>query len=128
MLELKSGDLCVPSGDHFSDYRRAGVGRSNSGAKSRFTANRRASQWRARTFIDGLRAQLQAAAKLADDGFPDNEYLRIENGEPVLKRLQRKPEPDGLLQLEQQLMPNAWRDVEIVDALSDTEHWLNWTR
>jgi Tn3 transposase DDE domain len=45
----------------------------------------------------------------------------------VLKRLQRKPEPDGLLQLEQQLAERM-AEVEIVDALSDTEHWLNWTR
>jgi hypothetical protein len=46
---------------------------------------------------------LEAAAKRADDNFPANEYLRIENGEPVLKRLPRKPEPEGLLRLEQQL-------------------------
>jgi hypothetical protein len=52
-------------------------------------------------FIARLRAQLEAAAKRADDTFPGNEYLRIENGEPVLKRLPRKPEPEGLLRLEQ---------------------------
>jgi hypothetical protein len=55
------------------------------------------------SFIARLRGQLEAAARRADDTFPGNEYLRIENGEPVLKRLPRKPEPEGLLRLEQQL-------------------------
>jgi TnpA family transposase len=70
---------------------------------------------------------LEAAAKRADDNFPANEYLRIENGEPVLKRLPRKPEPEGLLRLEQQLAERM-ATVDIIDALSDTEHWLNWSR
>ena len=55
------------------------------------------------------------------------DLLRIENGEPVLKRLQRKPEPEGLSRLEQQLVEHMTH-VDIVDALSDTEHWLNWSR
>ena len=78
-------------------------------------------------FIARLRGQLEAAAKRANDNFPANEYLRIENGEPVLKRLQRKPEPEGLSRLEQQLVEHMTH-VDIVDALSDTEHWLNWSR
>ena len=78
-------------------------------------------------FIARLRGQLEAAAKRANDDFPANEYLRIENGEPVLKRLQRKPEPEGLSRLEQQLGEHMTH-VDIVDALSDTEHWLNWSR
>jgi hypothetical protein len=126
MLELKSGDLCVPSRDHFSDYRRELVSEGEFKREVSLYGEQAGIPVEGRTFIDGLRTQLQAAAKLTDDGFPDNEYLRIENGKPVLKRLQRKPEPDGLLQLEQQLTERM-ADVEIVDALSDTEHWLNWT-
>jgi hypothetical protein len=70
---------------------------------------------------------LEAAAKLADEGFPDNEHLQIENGEPVLKRMRRKPEPEGLRKLEQQLKERI-KETEIIDALCDTEYWLNWTR
>ena len=40
----------------------------------------------------------------------------------VLKRLPRKPEPEGLLRLEQQLAEHMVA-VDIIDALSDTEHW-----
>jgi hypothetical protein len=38
-----------------------------------------------------------------------------------------KPEPEGLLRLEQQLAERMVA-VDIIDALSDTEHWLNWSR
>src|SRR5262249_1520895 len=79
------------------------------------------------SFLAVVRADVDGPVNGADDNFPANEYLRIENGEPVLKRLQRKPEPEGLLSLEQQLAERM-AAVDIIDALSDTEHWLNWSR
>jgi len=63
----------------------------------------------------------QRQRKRANESFPANEYLRIENGEPVLKRLPRKPEPEGLLGPEQQFAERM-AAVCIIDALSDTEH------
>jgi Tn3 transposase DDE domain len=78
-------------------------------------------------FTEQLRAQLEAAANEADKGFPDNEYLQIENGEPLLKRLRRNPDPEGLQTLER-LLKERMTPVDIVDALSDTDYWLNWTR
>src|SRR3974390_1609603 len=94
---------------------------------SRFTGNGAGSLGEGPFFFPGFRAQLEAAAKRADDNFPANEYLRIENGEPVLKRLPRKPEPEGLRRLDKQLAERRVA-VAIIDALSDTEHWLNWSR
>jgi hypothetical protein len=41
--------------------------------------------------------------------------------------LQRKSDPPGLHKLEQQLT-DRMAAVDIIDVLSDTEHWLNWTR
>src|SRR5919198_3982576 len=69
---------------------------------------------------------LEEAAQQADTGFPENEYLRIENGVPVLKRLHAKPEIDGAKRLEQ-LLQERTDPIGIIDALIDTEHWLNWT-
>jgi hypothetical protein len=79
-----------------------------------------------KAFIGQLRAQLEEAAQQADTGFPENEYLRIENGVPVLKRLHAKPEIDGAKRLEQ-LLQERTGPIGIIDALIDTEHWLNWT-
>ena len=66
-------------------------------------------------FIARLRTKLEAAAKRADDNFPANEYLRIENGEPGVERFRHPTE--GLLRLEQQLAERMVA-VDIIDALS----------
>ena len=127
MLELKSGDLCVPGSDQFSDYRKELVSKDEFERGVALYGEQAGIPVEGPLFIARLRGQLEAAAKRANDNFPANEYLRIENGEPVLKRLQRKPEPEGLSRLEQQLVGHMTH-VDIVDALSDTEHWLNWSR
>jgi hypothetical protein len=127
MLELKSGDLCVPGSDQFSDYRKELVSEDEFERGVALYGEQAGIPVDGPSFIARLRGQLEAAAKRADDTFPANEYLRIENGEPVLKRLSRKPEPEGLLRLEQQLAERI-PTVDIIDALSDTEHWLNWSR
>jgi hypothetical protein len=127
MLELKSGDLCVPGSDQFSDYRKELVSKDEFERGVALYGEQAGIPVEGPLFIARLRGQLEAAAKRANDNFPANEYLRIENGEPVLKRLQRKPEPEGLSRLEQQLVEHMTH-VDIVDALSDTEHWLNWSR
>ncbi len=127
MLELKSGDLCVPGSDQFSDYRKELVSKDEFERGVTLYGEQAGIPVEGPLFIARLRGQLEAAAKRANDNFPANEYLRIENGEPVLKRLQRKPEPEGLSRLEQQLVEHMTH-VDIVDALSDTEHWLNWSR
>ena len=103
MLELKSADLCIPGSDQFSDYRKELVSEDEFERGIALYGEQAGIPVEGPSFIARLRAQLEAAAKRADDNFPANEYLRIENGEPVLKRLPRKPEPDGLLRLEQQL-------------------------
>jgi hypothetical protein len=48
-----------------------------------------------KAFVVALQGKLEEAARKADQGFPENEYLRIENGEAILKRLRRKPDPEG---------------------------------
>jgi TnpA family transposase len=127
MLELKSGDLCVPGSDQFSDYRKELISEDEFERGVALYGAQAGIPVEGPPFIARLRAQLEAAAKRADDNFPANEYLRIENSEPVLKRLPRKPQPEGLLWLEQQLAERMVA-VDIIDALSDTEHWLNWSR
>ena len=45
MLELKSGDLCVPGSDQFSDYRKELVSEDEFERGVALTAIRRASLW-----------------------------------------------------------------------------------
>ena len=74
-----------------------------------------------------MQGRLEAAAQKADRGFPDNEYLRFEKGEAILKRLRRNPDPAGLHSFEQ-LLKERMTPAGILDVLADTEEWLNWTR
>ena len=45
----------------------------------------------------------------------------------MLKRLRRNPDPEGLQKLER-VLKERMTPVDIIDAPSDTDHWLNWTR
>lgn len=127
MQALKSGDLCVPGSDQFSDYRKELVTDEEYQSGLALYSEQAGIPVEGRAFVEQLRQQLVGAARNADEGFPENEYLRIENDEPVLKRLQRKPDPPGRQDLEA-LFAQHMNEVGILDAFSDTEHWLNWTQ
>jgi TnpA family transposase len=127
MVELKSGDLCIPGSNHFADYRDqllpweeyhrdiAGygemVGLPVEGA----------------AFVSHMKARLAKAAQETDQAFPDNTDLRIENGEPILRRPAKAVTPPGLRDFEQ-LIADRLEPIHLLDILSDTEHWLHWTR
>ena len=66
-------------------------------------------------------------ARNADEGYPANEYLRIEKGEVMLKRLRRTPDPAGERQFKR-LLKDRMTPVGILEVLIDTEHWLGWTQ
>jgi hypothetical protein len=78
MLELKSGDLCVPGSDQFSDYRKELVSKDEFERGVALYGEQAGIPVEGPLFIARLRGQLEAAAKRANDNFPANEYLRIE--------------------------------------------------
>ena len=77
MLELKSGDLCVPGSDQFSDYRKELVSKDEFEHGVALYGEQAGIPVEGPLFIARLRGQLEAAAKRANDNFPANEYLRI---------------------------------------------------
>lgn len=124
---LKSGDLCIPGSEDFSDYRKELVSEDEYQRNVALYGEQAGIPVEGTAFIGRLREELETAARAAADGFQGNEYLRIENGKPILKRLQRLPDPPGLRKLEQ-MLDERIEDIAILDALFDTEYWLNWTR
>lgn len=127
MAELKSGDFCIRGSDQFADYRDQLVSwqeyeRSVDGYGEQVGLAVEPS-----VFVARLRDHLESTARETDAGFPDNESVRIENGEPVLTRLTKRKEPEKVKTLEQ-LIAERIEPVNILDVLADTEHWLNWTR
>jgi TnpA family transposase len=127
MQELKSGDLCVPGSDRYGDFRTQFVSDAEYERSVSSYGERAGIPIAPNAFVRMLRNKLEQAALRADGGFPANEYLRIENGEAVLKRLRRRSDPAGLRSFERH-MKDRMTPVGILDILVDTQEWLNWTR
>jgi hypothetical protein len=125
--DLKTNDLCIPLGTKLGDYRERLVSWEIYQREVTTYGERMNIPVDSRDFVARLRTELDEAARTADEKFPENRYLRIENGEPVLSPVRADPNPPGLAHMEQ-LMKERMEPVEIMDALVDTEHWLNWSR
>ncbi len=127
MQELKSGDLCIAGSDRYSDFREQFVSEEECRQSLASYGERAGIPTDPKMFVDSLREELEQAARKADQGFPQNEYLRIEGGEAILKRLRRNPDPAGLRAFERQLKERM-APVGSLDVLADTEAWINWTK
>jgi hypothetical protein len=91
MQDLRSGDLCIPGSDRYSDYRGQLLNEDEYRNQLASYGERAGIPIDARAFVSSLKDRLAKAAISADDGFPHNEYLRIEGGEAMLKRLLSVP-------------------------------------
>ena len=126
MMELKSGDLCVAGSEHFSDYRHQLVGWDAYAQQVEAYCQQAGIAANPAQFVHDLRTQLTEAIRTTDAAFPTNMALTMTQGEPVLRRLKRQPEPDDF-ELVDRLLNEGMPECSIVDVLTDTEHWLNWT-
>jgi hypothetical protein len=69
--------------------------------------------------IKHLQTKLTEAGRAADNAFQDNIYLRIEKGEPVLRRPEKAVIPVGLRKFED-LVANHLEPTHLLDEDSDT--------
>jgi TnpA family transposase len=127
MRDLKSCDLCIPGSDQYSDYRAQLLTEEECQEALATYSDRAGLPTEGKALLDKLLGQLKECARKADEGYPNNAYLRIENDKIVLKRFRRPPDPPGLRQFER-LLKDRMKPVGILDALVDTDEWLNWTR
>ncbi|MBA3438385.1 MAG: Tn3 family transposase [Pyrinomonadaceae bacterium] len=124
---LQNGDLVMLGSEKFGDYREQFVSPEEYGATVDLYCQQIELPVERNLLLDQLREQLTTRAEEVDASFPENEDLRIEDGEPVLRKLRRTPEAAQLRQT-QRLVSESISDINILDALVDTESWLNWTR
>ena len=78
-------------------------------------------------FVARMKARLTQAAEATDRAFPENAALRIENGEPVLRRPEKAPILPGLRALEIEIAERL-EQIHLLNILRDTQYWLNWSR
>jgi TnpA family transposase len=126
MMELKSGDLCIAGSERFSDYRDQLVTWEEYAQQVDTYCQRVGMAADPAPFAHDLQRRLAETIRTTDAAFPTNTGLTITDGEPVLRRLQKQPDPEGLALMDR-LLSERMPACNIVDVLTDTEHWLNWT-
>lgn len=62
-----------------------------------------------------------------DKSFHSNQYLRIEKGIPTLGKPEKKKYPEQLKLIESLILERL-KPINILDVITDTEYWLNWTK
>ncbi|HEX9868214.1 MAG TPA: transposase, partial [Candidatus Tectomicrobia bacterium] len=77
-------------------------------------------------FVHNLQTQLRHAIQTTEAAVPTNSALTIKDGEPVLRRLEKQPEPPGFAQIDR-LLTERLPECNLIEVLTDTEHWLHWT-
>lgn len=126
MVVLKSGDLCIAGSEQFSDYRDQLISWEAYTQQVETYCHQVGIAADPAEFVHALQTQLAEAICTTDTAFPTNTAVTIKGGEPVLRRLKKRLEPDGLALIDQ-LLSERLPECSIVDVLTDTEHWLNWT-
>ncbi len=127
-LELKSADLCVEESEKFSDFRDQLISWEEFREKLPRYAETTGIPVETGTFVDHLRAMLKDEAEKLDQSYPENGEFSIgENGEPTLKRLKAKPQPDRYAAITE-MISDRMPQRNILDVLVDTSKLLNWDR
>lgn len=124
--ELKSGDLCIPGSEEYSDWRAQLVSWEEYERDIALYAEQAGLPGEPAAFVAALHDRLAGAAAALDRDFLTNEHVQIIGGEPVIQRL-RAHETEGAERLGR-LLKERMVPVGILEALVDTEHWLGWCR
>jgi len=127
MHELKSGDLYIPGSDRYSDYSQQLISWDEYRSQVESYCEQAGISSNPQQLIGQLKNQLSEIAYEVDSSFPENDTIRIEDGEPILTKHEKKLPPPQLAKLEK-LIEERLEKISILDVFSDTEHWLNWTK
>lgn len=126
-LELRSGDLYVEGSIEFGDYSRQLISWEEYEATVSEYGQMLKLPTDAKAFTAHVRTWLTDVAKLTDIAFPRNTEVDYKKNKLVIRKPQKKQPPKGLAQLET-LIAQRFKPINILDALTDTERWLNWSR
>ncbi|MEY3289531.1 MAG: hypothetical protein RLZZ419_1773, partial [Pseudomonadota bacterium] len=127
--ELKSADLCVIGANNYSDTRDELVPLDECSKTREAYGQEVGLPVEADPFVLHVRSLLTAAAKKADDAYPDNPFFQIIDGRPKLCRLKKKPIPEGFQALDVALTKKLDKlELSLLDVLVDTSQWIGWDK
>lgn len=125
-LELKSGDLYIEGSWEYGDYYRQLISWEEYQAGVAEYGRQVDLPVDAGEFIAQLKQWLASTAQATDQSFPANTEVNFIKDRLVIRRPKRRT-PKGLAQLETWISERI-RPIHLLDVLTDTELWLNWTR
>ena len=126
LLELQSGDLYIEGSHEFGDYYRQLIDWQEYSETVADYGKAIKLPVEGKAFVAHVQQWLTERAAQVDRAFPDNTQLNYHKDRLVLSRPKRSS-PPGLSQLKT-LIAERIQPIHLLDALADTEAWLNWTR
>jgi hypothetical protein len=127
MWELKSGDLFIEGSDAFADYRQQQISWSEYEATVAEYGELVNLPVEGKAFVKHLQDWLSQVASETDQSFPNNEFVRLKKGKPILKKINKKVNQEKVNLIES-LLKERLKPINLLDILTDTEIWLNWTQ
>ncbi len=126
MLELKSGDLYIEGSDNYGDYRKQFVPWNVYHNEIKSYCNRVGYSDNTVEFVKSLSGKLKASITKTNNSFPANESVYLKNGELVIGKAGKRIKPTDFDVIEK-ILTERIPKTNVIDVLTDTEHWLNWT-
>lgn len=122
--ELKSGDVFVPGGERYDDYREELVDNDTFLDELQGYGEAAGVETEPAAFVVGLREDLRTACLDVDARFPDNADADIVNGRLLLRKLKRTEISQAIAAVDG-LITERLEETSIVDVLVDVTHWMD---
>src|SRR3546814_271867 len=122
--ELKSGDLYIPHGERYDDYREQLVDEATFAQELDAYGEVSGIATDAADFVQGLRTELTTLADAVDARFPDNLHASVVDGRLSLRRLQGAQVTQAIAAVDSAITERL-PPTSIVDVLVDTTRWLD---
>ncbi len=127
MWDLKSGDLYIEGGDKYSDFREQLISWEDYNKNKDLFGKQVNLPVESADFVKQLKGMMQKTITDTDKSFPDNQHVKIVNHEPVLTKLEKIKYPEQKKKIDK-LIEERLKPINILDVISDTNYWLNWTK
>jgi TnpA family transposase len=125
--ELGTGDLFIPYSETFDDYREQMITWEEYAAGLDSYCEEVGLVAGAAAFTQALKASMEGTCLKADQRFPDDELVRIENGQLVIGR----PKPEEVspeIAVISSLLKDRLEKVNLLDMIINVEQWLDLNR
>lgn len=126
LLELQSGDLFIEGSYEFGDYYSQLISWEEYETLVEEYGTQVNLPTQGKPFVAKLKLWLESLAQGTDKAFPENADVDYQKNKLVVRKPKRKT-PKGFAELKS-LMVERITPVNLLDILTDTEKWLNWTR